>query len=113
MPQNRKKLIELFIGNIMNAIVHNILEKAIDKEEIADKYRKELIASFQIAKKYREKINPINLPLPERDTDYIKEKIIKRVKTELNLRIQRGYENINLDLVEKEVDETLKKLRVI
>lgn len=31
MPQNRNKLIELFIGNIVNAIVHDILEKAIDK----------------------------------------------------------------------------------
>ena len=62
MPQNRKKLIELFIGNLVNAIIHNLLEKAIDKEEIADKYRKELLASFEIAKKYREKINPINSP---------------------------------------------------
>ena len=59
MPQNRNQLIELFTGNITNAIVHRILEKAIDKQEIADKYRKELITSFEVAKKYREKINPI------------------------------------------------------
>ena len=113
MPQNRKKLIELFIGNLVNAIIHNLLEKAIDKEEIADKYRKELLASFEIAKKYREKINPINSPLPDRDIDYIKEKIIRRVKTELNLRIQKGYENIELSLVEKEVEVVLEKLKII
>ena len=36
MPKNRNQLIELFIGNIANSIVHRILEKAIDKQEIAD-----------------------------------------------------------------------------
>ena len=35
MPQNRNQLIELFIGNITNAIVHRILEKAIGKEVLA------------------------------------------------------------------------------
>ena len=52
MVQNRNKLIELFIGNASNSIVHRILEKAIAKErneEISDKYRKELITSFEIA----------------------------------------------------------------
>ena len=72
MPQNRNQLIELFIGNITNAIVHRILERAIDKEEIADKYRKELITSFEVAKKYREEINPINSSLPDKDISYIK-----------------------------------------
>jgi len=47
MPQNRNQLIELFIGNITNAIVHRILERAIDKEEIADKYRKELVKNLE------------------------------------------------------------------
>ena len=31
MTQNRNQLIQLFVGNIYNAIVHEILEKAIDK----------------------------------------------------------------------------------
>lgn len=83
MPQNKNKLIELFIGNISNAIVHNILEKAIDKEEIAEKYRKELITSFEVAKKYREKINPINTPLP------IKEKF----ENDKNLVSERNWMN--------------------
>ena len=58
MTQNRKKLISLLIGNLTNAIVHEILELSINKEELISKYRKELVTSFQIAKKYREKINP-------------------------------------------------------
>ena len=60
MVQNRNKLINLLIGNISNSVVHDILENAIDNEEIANKYEKELTTSFKIAKKYREKINPIN-----------------------------------------------------
>ncbi len=113
MPQNRNKLIELFIGNIVNAIVHDILEKAIDKQEITEKYRKELKISFDIAEKYREKINPINIPLPIKDSSYIKEKVVKRVKAELNLRIEKGYENINLNIIEQEVDKILREMGVV
>ena len=58
MTQNRKKLIDLFIGNISNSIVHKILEKAIDNNEIINKYIKEQNISLEIAKKYRERINP-------------------------------------------------------
>ncbi|MEK6830761.1 MAG: hypothetical protein AABX77_01930 [Nanoarchaeota archaeon] len=65
MPQNRNKLIDLFIGNISNAIIHEILERAIDQEEIADRYRKELNNSLNKAKEYREKINPTNAILPD------------------------------------------------
>jgi len=38
---NRNKLLELFISNIANAIIHKILEKAIDKPDISEKYNKE------------------------------------------------------------------------
>ena len=55
MTQNRNKLIDLFIGNISNSVVHEILEKAIDNEEISRRYEKELTTSLEIAKKYREK----------------------------------------------------------
>jgi len=34
MSQNRNKLLGLFIGNISNVILHKILEKAIDLQEI-------------------------------------------------------------------------------
>ena len=67
---NRSKLIDKFIGNLSNAIIHKILEKAIDDREIASKYEKELTTSFKIAKKYREKINPIDTPLPDKDIGY-------------------------------------------
>jgi len=110
MSQNRNKLIELFIGNMSNAIVHDILEKAIDKQEIAGKYRKELITSFEIAKRYREKINPVNMPLPYKDVFYIRNKIINKVKVELKLRISKGYENINLELIEEKVNKKLKEM---
>ena len=113
MTQNRKKLIDLFIGNISNSIVHKILEKAIDNNEITNKYIKEQNISLEIAKKYREKINPAQSILPDKDIDYIKVKVINNVKAELMLRISKGYKNINLDLIEDIVDNVLKKLKII
>ena len=112
MTQNRKKLIELLLGNISNSIVHIILEKSIDKKELTDKYRKEIINSFQIAKAYREKMNPINKSFSQEDTDHIKNKIIHRVRAELLARISKGYSNINLDSIESEVEKVLKDLNI-
>ena len=112
MTQNRNKLIDLFMGNIVNSIVHQVLEKAVN-DEMAVRYRKELTTSFDIAKKYRNKINPLNRPFFDREVLYIKEQIIKRVRGELLLRISKGYENINLDLIEELVDDSLKKLNII
>ncbi|MAG19988.1 hypothetical protein CL618_00980 [archaeon] len=112
MVHNRNKLIDLFIGNISNSIVHKILEKAIDNEEIVSRYEKELLNSWEIAKKYREKINP-KTKLPEKDIEYVKDKIIKKVRKELVLRISKGYENIDLNLIEKLVDESLEKMEII
>ena len=40
-------------------------------------------------------------------------KITKNVRAELMLRISKGYENINLDLVKELVNKTLKKIDVI
>jgi len=48
MTQNRNKLIELFIGNISNSIVHEVLERAVIEDFMADKYRKELIVSMDL-----------------------------------------------------------------
>lgn len=112
MVQNRNKLIEMFIGNISNAIVHNVLELAVSKEIMADKYRKELVTSFEIAKRYREKINPLNRSLPDKDVAYIKEKISSKVRVELMTRISKGYKNINLDLIEELVDNALKNTNI-
>ena len=113
MAQNRNKLIELFVGNIANSIVHEILEKAAQDMELSNRYNKELKTSFEIAKKYRNKINPLNNPIPDKDIIYIKSKITKKVRTELSLRISKGYENIDLNLVEDLVDKFLKDVKVI
>ncbi len=113
MAHNRSKLIELFIGNISNAVVHDVLERAVSNELMADKYRKELTASFEIAKKYREKINPLNRHLPEKDIDYIRIKIVNKVKAELTIRISKGYKNIDLPLIDLLVDKVLRDTKVV
>ena len=51
MALNRKKFIDLFIGNASNAILHKILEKAVEDEIIRKYYDKEFLNSFQLAKK--------------------------------------------------------------
>ena len=73
---NRSKLIELFISNLSNVIIHKILEKAIEKPEIASVYAKEMKNSLKIAKRYREKINPADLPFLAKDISYIKDKLM-------------------------------------
>lgn len=113
MNQNRNKLIELFVGNITNAIVHQVLEKAIKNTEIANKYVKEFKTSWEIAQKYREKINPADTPLPDRDLSEIKNKIIKKANAKLQERINQGYENIGLKLVEEYVMKALRELNII
>lgn len=109
---NRNKLLELFISNIANAIIHKILEKAIDKPDISEKYNKEIKNSWEIAKRYREKINPVNKKLSDKDIEEIKRKVINKVKSELIIRIDRGYENINLSLVEEFVEKFLSEMNV-
>ena len=113
MNQNRNKLIDLFIGNISNSAVHKILEKAIAEENIRKHYDKEFSISLDVAKRYREKINPINAPLPDKDKVYLKEKIIRKVKAELEQRISKGYQNINLELIEPVVNALLKEMNMI
>ena len=112
MPQNRNKLIETFIGNLANSVLHSILEKAIMQEEIARKYHKELLTSLALAKKYREKINPGN-PLPAKDVEYIRLKIIRRVKSELNQRTAKGYTGIDMKMVEPLVDKNLREMKIM
>lgn len=111
--KNRGQLIEIFISNLANAIVHQILEKATNEQAYIDRYDKEMKNSRQIAKTYREKINPANRALPFRDAEEVKQKIINKVNIELNLRISRGYQNINLKLVEEYIDKSLKEMSII
>ena len=110
MVLNRKKLINLFVGNISNAVLHKILEEAIKDEIIRKYYDKEFLNSFQIAKKYRERINPKDRKIPE--SSEIKESIIKKVNNELKIRISKGYKNIDSNLVEPITNDILSELRV-
>ncbi|MDO8460603.1 MAG: hypothetical protein Q7S74_05815 [Nanoarchaeota archaeon] len=110
---NRNKLIEVFISNISNAVIHQILEKAIDRKEISEKYQKEVKNSWEIAIKYREKINPVNRSLSGQDNEEIKRKIVNKVKAELKIRIERGYENIDFSIVEDFVDNALKQMKIM
>ncbi len=110
---NRNKLLDLFVSNLTNVIVHRVLEKAIDKPEVSKVYTKEGKNSFEIAKSYRGKINPKDKILPSHDIEDLRRRIISKAKAELNLRIGKGYTNINLSLVEEFVDDYLKELKVI
>lgn len=112
MLQNRKKLIELIIGTISNAIVHEILRIASKNKEIASYYEKEIENAINISKKYRKKINPLNRLLSERDAEYIKNKIIKKARAELMLRISKGYKNIDLSVLEKLTNEILRDINI-
>ena len=80
MNQNRNKLIELFIGNASNVVVHKVLGKATDNLDIYSRYEKEVQNSLKKALKYRNNINPIDEKLNEKDINYIKNKIIRHVK---------------------------------
>ena len=128
MALNRKKFIDLFIGNVPNAILHKILEKAVEDEIIRKYYDKEFLNSFELAKihenqrfsgrqksfgffsEYREKINPKDSKIPEYSR--IKELITKKVAGELKIRISKGYKNIDLNLAESTTDNVLSELRV-
>lgn len=112
MTQNRNKFIDLFIGNIANAAVHKILEQAVDDELLRKYYGKEVLNSAEIARRYRRKINPANRALPEKDVEHIKSKVINEVNSELRSRIEKGYKNIDLGLVEGIVNKILVGMRV-
>lgn len=112
MVQNRNKVIELFIGNLANSVMHSIIESAINNEELSERYKKEIATSLDAAKKYREKINPVESSLSSKDIEYIKNKITNKVKAELQIRISKKYENIDLSSIEKFVDKSLKETKV-
>jgi len=54
-----------------------------------------------------------NTPFHGKEVKDIKNMIIKKVRAELNLRISKGYQNINIELIGPTVNEILKKTRVI
>ena len=112
MTQNRNKLIALLIGNLANAILHRILERAIDNDEIISKYRREIKTSFEVAKQYRQKINPAHACLPEKDIGYIKRRVMNKVRAEVALRIAKGYANLQDVSVEEQTEKALRELKI-
>ncbi|MCR4327080.1 MAG: hypothetical protein NUV46_00690 [Nanoarchaeota archaeon] len=114
MPQNRKKFIELIIGNLSNAIVHEVLREASENNEnIAYYYEKEVDNAIKVSSRYREKINPSMKKFPEKDVLYMKNKIIQKAKSELNIRILKGYTGIDLSLIEGLAIDSLKSLNIL
>ncbi|MDI6737938.1 MAG: hypothetical protein QME12_05495 [Nanoarchaeota archaeon] len=108
--QNKSKLIRIFIGNIANAVVHEVLENAIKEQNLRSYYGKEMQNSFLLAKRYREKLNPANKPLPK--SLKIREKIVKKATQELNIRIKKGYTHIDIDSTDKITEKFLKRLKI-
>ncbi|MBU0460455.1 MAG: hypothetical protein KJ597_00585 [Nanoarchaeota archaeon] len=112
MGQNRNKLLQLMISNLVNVVVHKILEETVREEILRDHYNKESLVSLEVAKRYREKINPVQRELPDKDIDKIKEEVLRRANQELQLRISKGYQGIDLSLVEKILEKVLWELRI-
>ena len=112
MSQNRNKLLQLLVGNLVNLVVHRVLEESAKEEILRNHYDKESVTSFEVAKKYREKINPIDRELPQRDLEQIKEQVFKRVNKELQMRMNKGYGGIDLDLVMNFLERELKNLEI-
>lgn len=113
MVQNRNKFITLFIGNLSNAILHQILEQSINDDALTHRYHKESITSLALAKKYRAKIHPLQSSLPESDSTYVGQKILQKVNVELHLRISKGYRDIDLSLVEPSIDKALRESKIL
>jgi len=113
MAQNRNKLLDLLVGNLANAVIHKILEEAAEEEYIRKCYDDELLNSIKIARSYRERINPVNEPLPENDAVEIKRRIINKAEAELKLRMAKGYENISLASVGEVTEKLLADLKVV
>lgn len=113
MVQNRNKLLDLLIGNLANAAVHKVLMEAAEDELRKKYYDDEISNSIEIAQIYREKINPVNEPLSDKDAAEVKESILRKAEAELKLRIAKGYKNVKLDLVDKFVDELLIEMNIL
>lgn len=112
MSHNRNKLITLLIGNLTNVVVHHVLEKSVKEEILRKYYDKESLHSLEIAKRYREQINPLQRALPDIDVAKIKEEIIKRSRNELLLRVSKGYRGIELEAIESILEGLLWELKM-
>ena len=112
MPENRNNLIDKFVGNLSNAIVHEALFGSAENKEAASYYKKELDNSMRISRAYREKINPVDRTFSKEDIEYIRKRVINKSKAKLMTRILQDYPNIDLSLVESLIDRALKELGI-
>ena len=102
----------LLIGNLTNVVVHRVLEKSVKEEILRNHYDKESLVSLEVAKRYRDQINPIERALPDIDVKEIEEGIMKRARSELQLRISRGYQRIQLDTIKAILKQVLQELKI-
>ncbi len=110
MTQNRNKILDLMTGSLSNAIVHSILELSCDETALKAKYKKEAFNSFQIALEFRNRINPLFRPLPQRPL--IEIKVTRRVEAELNNRIRKGYIGVDVTIIKAQVEKYFQELRI-
>lgn len=110
MTQSRRKLLEVLASHLATAVVHRILEKAIDSPEIASRYRKETLNALEVAKKYRERLNPKMGALPEQEMELLRNRVVRKVKAALQVRISKGYTGIRYESIEDEVMDALSDL---
>lgn len=102
----------LLIGNLANVVVHKVLEEATKEEILRKRYDKESLISYEVAKRYREQINPLQRCLSPEDAGQIRKEVIRRAYQELQVRISKGYREVNLALVEPVLQKLMKELRV-
>lgn len=67
---------------------------------------------YEIAKRYREQINPMSRPFSKEDTEAIKEEIGRRVRNELQIRVSKGYKGIYFELIGPVTENLLKELLI-
>lgn len=85
----------------------------MENEILREHYDRESLSSFEVARRYREKINPVQRELPENDVDKIKEEVFKRAGKELRLRIDKGYEGVKLGLLGEILEKVLEELKIL
>ena len=105
VSRNKKKLLKIILGNLSNAILHEILAESTIAE-LREHYFKEAINSFEVAIKYRQKLS-----YEFSISNDLKSKLIRIVKSKLRQRIKNGYNNLNLNKVEIYVESLLKKIK--
>ncbi len=111
MTQNRKKLLDHFIGNAVMVIVHRVLMASTEKDYLKVKYGKEALNSFTKAQGYREKIHPKGF-FSDSESREMHEALVHKVKLDLQRRVNEGYSGINPSLVKPLVETFLKEMNI-